>query len=220
MTSSLESLPNELWLLLMRYLSSFDLFRALVGLNYHIDCLLLSIRSPFLDTSPHIGIRFCEMYQLLEGKHDWSQHLLSSIEIIRLGGTHASDILCKHCHASSMEIFSSFSVNNNISFSNLFPSLRRLYVTEKAIKRVSILKLLLPISNSLRYVYLTFESFAEYPSYVATINNFIQHRLSFYSMTFDIVQEGRFICFYSPFKDESCEFFLYSTNGRAMQHIF
>ncbi|CAF3873722.1 unnamed protein product, partial [Rotaria sp. Silwood1] len=90
---SIELLPNELWLLFMSFLSPIDLYRALVGLNHRINCLVFAI-SPrsILDTSQYgsSSIRLSDMHQLLEGKDDWSKCLLSSIDTIRLCGTLAS----------------------------------------------------------------------------------------------------------------------------------
>ncbi|CAF3458281.1 unnamed protein product, partial [Rotaria sp. Silwood2] len=43
MTTILESLPNELWFLFMRFLAPIDLYRALAGLNYRINYLLTPV---------------------------------------------------------------------------------------------------------------------------------------------------------------------------------
>ncbi|CAF4700123.1 unnamed protein product, partial [Rotaria sp. Silwood2] len=135
-TKSIECLPNELWLLFMSFLSPIDLYRPLVGLNHRIDCLLFAMTPrPILDTSQcgDSSIHLSDMRQLLEGKDNWSKCLVSSIETIRLSGTLASDVLSDHyqspIHLSSI----------NTSFSILFPSLRRLYLTEEAINRIEIL---------------------------------------------------------------------------------
>jgi hypothetical protein len=187
--TSIESLPNELWLLFMSFLPSIDLYRALAGLNYRINYLLSAMPSrPILDTSQCDGdnIRFSDMRQLIEGKDCWSKCLLSSIDTIRLSGTLASDALCNH-YQSPIQLSST-----DTSFSILFSSLRRLYVTELALKQIHILKLLLPLPKSLRYVHLIFEDFSTSSSYFAMLHTFNDHQLSFYSMVFD-VKNGNFL---------------------------
>jgi hypothetical protein len=188
-TRSVESLPNELWLLFMSFLSPIDLYRALVGLNHRINCLLLAMSPrPILDTSQcgTSSIRSCDMRQLIDAKYDWSKHLLSSVDTIRLCGTLASDALCNDYH-SPIQLSSI-----NTSFSRLFPSLRRLYVTEKAIDRINISELLLPLSTSLRYIHITCDTSSESSSYFEILNTFTDHQLSFYSMAFD-VKDSKFI---------------------------
>ncbi|CAF0941026.1 unnamed protein product [Rotaria sordida] len=188
-TKSIECLPNELWLLFMSFLSPIDLYRALVGLNHRLDCLLFAMTPrPILDTSQcgDSSIRLSDMRQLLEGKDNWSKYLLSSIETIRLSGTLASDALSDHFQ-SPIQLSSI-----NTSFSILFPSLRRLYVTEEAIHRIDILKLFLPLPKALRYVNFTFETSSTCSSYYETLYKFIVRGLSFYSMVFD-VKNGKFL---------------------------
>ncbi len=187
-TKLIESLPDELWLLFMNYLTSIDLFRSLLDLNHRINCLLFAMPSRLvLDTSQSggSGIRFADMRQLMEGKDDWSKCLLSSIETIRLSGTLASDAF--YNHYQSLVQFSSC----NTSCSNLFPSLRRLYVSEKAVHRVTILELLLQLSKSLHYVHITFPSSSTNWSYFKMLHMLSVHQLSFYSMAFD-VKNGKY----------------------------
>ncbi|CAF1036735.1 unnamed protein product [Rotaria magnacalcarata] len=184
---SIEWLPNELWLLFMSFLSSIDLYRALVGLNHRINGLVFAMSPrPILDTSQcdSSSIRLSDMRQLLEGKDDWSKYLLSSIDTIRLCGTLASDALCNNHH--SLIQLSSI----NTSFSRLFPSLRRLYMTEGAIRRINIVEALLPLSTSLRYIHFTFGTPIRSSSYLKMLNTFTDHQLSFYSMVFDVEVDG------------------------------
>ena len=200
-TICIESLPNELWLFFMSFLTPIDLYRALVGLNHRINGLLSVMASRLiLDTSQCGGthIRFSDMRQLIEGNDYWSKCLLSSIETIRLNGTLASDALCDH-YQSPVQISSI-----NTSFSILFSSLHRLYVTEEAMSRINILKLFLPLSKSLRYVHFTFKTFSTSSLYFKMLKTFTDHRLSFYSMIFD-VKEGKFFKqFYKGYLLVSC----------------
>jgi hypothetical protein len=187
-TKCIECLPNELWLLFMSFLSPIDLYRALVGLNYRIDCLLfVTTPRPILDTSQcNSSIRLSDMRRLLERKDNWSKCLLSSIETIRLSGTLASDTLSDH-DKSHIQLSSI-----NTSFSILFPSLRRLYVTEEATDQIDILKLFLPLPKALRYINFTFKTASTSSSYYETLYKFIVHGLSFYSMIFNI-KNGKFL---------------------------
>ncbi|CAF2937216.1 unnamed protein product [Rotaria sp. Silwood2] len=183
MTTTLESLPNELWLLFMRFLAPIDLYRALAGLNYRINYLLTAvIPHPMLDTSECADNRifFSDFYQLLEGKHYWSKCLLSAIDTIHLGDTLAGKILCND--SKSPVTLSSM----NTLLSNLFPSLCRLYITEEVIDQINILQMVLPMRNSLRHLHLTFGGSSNDSLYTKIINKFIHHKLSFYSMIFDI----------------------------------
>ncbi|CAF4686007.1 unnamed protein product [Rotaria sp. Silwood2] len=143
---------------------------------------------PILDTSQcgDSSIRLSDMRQLLEGKDNWSKYLLSSIETIRLSGTLASDALSDHFQ-SPIQLSSI-----NTSFSILFPSLRRLYVTKEAIHRIDILNLFLPLPKALRYVNFTFKTPSTCSSYYETLYKFIVGGLSFYSMVFD-VKNGKFL---------------------------
>ncbi|CAF3941158.1 unnamed protein product [Rotaria sp. Silwood1] len=180
---SIELLPNELWLLFMSFLSPIDLYRALVGLNHRINGLVFAMSPrPILDTSQCGSSSIClsDMRQLLEGKDDWSKCLLSSIDTIRLCGTLASDALCNNHH--SLIQLSSI----NTSFSRLFSSLRRLYVTGEAINRINIVEMLLPLPTSLRYIHFTFDTPINSSSYLKMLNTFTDHQLSFYSMVFDV----------------------------------
>jgi hypothetical protein len=176
---SIESLPNELWLLFMIYLTSIDVFRSLLGLNHRINCLLFSMPSRLvLDTSQcgESGVPFSDIRQLIKGKDYWSKCLLSSIDTIRLSDTLTSYALCNH-FKSTMSIFSI-----------LFSSLRRLYMTEGAIDRINISKLLFSLPKSLSYVHFTFGWFSPY---FKILHTFIDHQVSFYSMVFD-VKNGKF----------------------------
>jgi hypothetical protein len=188
-TRYIELLPNELWLLFMSFLSPIDRYRALVDLNHRINCLIFAMSPrPILDTSQcgSSSIRLTDMRQLLEGKDDWSKCLLSSIETIRLCGTLASGALCNQ-HHSPIQLFSI-----NTSFSRLFPSLRRLYMTEEVISRMNLAEMLLPLSTSLRYIHFTLNTPMYSSSYLKMLNTFTDHQLSFYSMVFD-VEDGMFI---------------------------
>jgi hypothetical protein len=189
---SIELLSNELWLLFMSFLPPIDLYRALVGLNHRINGLIFAIfPRPILDTSQcgSNSIRLSDMRQLLEGKDHWSKCLLSSIDTIRLCGTLAGDALCNN-HYSLIQLSSI-----NISFSRLFPSLRRLYMTEAAINRINIVEMLLSLSTLLRYIHFTFNTPIHSSSYLKMLNTFTDHQLSFYSMVFD-VKIGKFIILY------------------------
>ncbi|CAF1071153.1 unnamed protein product [Adineta steineri] len=183
MTTTLESLPNELCLLFMRFLAPIDLYRALVDLNYRINSLLTAmIPHPILDTSQCASSRilFSDFCQLLEGKHYWSKCLLPAIDTIHLGDTLAGKILCD----DSKSPFTLSSMNTSLS--NLFTSLCRLYITEEVINQTNILQMLLPMRNSLRHLHLTFGDSVHDSLYTKIINEFIHHKLSFYSMIFDI----------------------------------
>ncbi|CAF4198862.1 unnamed protein product [Rotaria sp. Silwood2] len=179
---SIECLPNELWLLFMSFLPPIDLCRALAGLNHRINYLLSSMTPrPVLDTSQCAGdgICFSDLLQLIEGKDIWSQFLLSSIDTIRLYDTLASDALCKYYQ--SPKHFSS----NQTSFSHLFPSLRRLYITGISDK-IEISQLFVPLSTTLCDVYFTFDAPMCRSSYYKVVNGFTDHGLSFYRMVFDV----------------------------------
>ena len=145
MTMSLESLPNEVWLLFMCFLAPIDLYRALAGLNYRIDDVLISmIPRPMLDTSQCGSNRICfsDLRQVIEGKHYWSKRLRLAIDSVCLTGTLASNALRDQLQCPVMES------SIDTSFSTLFPSLCRLYITEEAIDHINVLQMVLPMKNS------------------------------------------------------------------------
>ncbi|CAF3079705.1 unnamed protein product [Rotaria socialis] len=182
MTTSLESLPNELWLLFMSFLTPINLYRALIGLNNRINCLIATMTSHLvLDTSQcaNNSIRFSDMRQLLEGKDYWSKYLLSLIDTVRLTGTLASDVFCDQ-YRSPIEVPSM-----NTSFSILFPSLRRLYVTEEAIDTRSLSRIFLPLSKSLRFFHFSAKRFSM-SCYFDILDTFTKHELSLTSMAFEV----------------------------------
>jgi hypothetical protein len=182
-TTSLEHMPNELLLLCMSFLGSIDVYRALAGLNYRFNSLLSAmIPRPLLDTSQGgcSGIRYSDMHKLLKRRHYWSRCLLSSIDTIYITDTLAGDVFYHGFH------FPLTRSSVQTSSSTLFPSLRRLYITEKSIKKINVLKMFLPMVNSLRYLHLTFDNWYEFSSYSYIINTFIKYKISFYSMVFDV----------------------------------
>lgn len=174
--TSIESLPNELWLLVFNYLSSIDLFRAWNGLNHRIDSLLsLKPSSTILDTSQynHNAVHFIDMQQFIQNEHSWSKRLRLSIDTVRLCDTIATDAF-------------------NTKLSTMFPSLHRLILTEAAIYKFDIIDLLTPISKTLRHLHITFRRLTDKSSYFQTLSQFHEHQLSFYSMTFDVIH-GNFL---------------------------
>jgi hypothetical protein len=195
MTTSLDSLPNELWLLFMRFLSPIDLYRALTGLNSRINSLLtVMIPRPMIGISQYGStcIRFADMRELIEGQHYWAKCLLSAIDTIYLRDTLVTDVLC---HRFSF-LFTLPSMKTPLSV--LFPSLCRLYITQEVINRNDILQMVLSMKDSLRYLHLAFETYSPFSKYTKIINAFIQHKLSFYSMIFDI-RDGKFLTFFCIF---------------------
>jgi len=184
---SIEYLPNEIWLLFMSFLSPIDLYRALAGLNHRINDLLSSMTPrPVLDTSQCAGDRICfsDLFQLIEGKDIWSQFLRSSIDTIRLCGTLVSDALCNR-YQSPAQFFS------DQTFSHLFPSLRRLYISGKAANQIKISQLFIPLLTTLRDVHFVLDAPMDSSSYYEVVNGFTDHELSFYRMVFD-VESGKF----------------------------
>ncbi|CAF0910062.1 unnamed protein product [Adineta steineri] len=181
-TKFIECLPNEIWLLFMSFLSPIDLYRALTGLNHRINDLLFSVTPrPVLDTSQYAGDRICfsDLFQLIEGKDIWSQLLRSSIDTIRLCGTLVSNALCNYNRSPKQFL-------SNQTFSHLFPSLRRLYITGKAANQIIISQLFVPLSTTLRDVHFTFDAPFNSSSYYEVVNSFTNHQLSFYRMVFDV----------------------------------
>jgi hypothetical protein len=179
---SIEYLPNEIWLLFMSFLSPIDLYRALAGLNHRINDLLSSMTPrPVLDTSQCAGDRICfsDLFQLIEGKDIWSQFLRSSIDTIRLCGTLVSDALCNRYQSPDQ------------TFSHLFPSLRRLYISGKAANQIKISQLFIPLLTTLRDVHFVLDAPMDSSSYYEVVNGFTDHELSFYRMVFD-VESGEF----------------------------
>ena len=82
MITSIESLPNEIWLTFMSYLGAIDMFRAFSRLNCRINSLLTDTSQSDCNV-----IHFSDMCQFMEGNYLWSKHLRLSIDTIRLCGT-------------------------------------------------------------------------------------------------------------------------------------
>ncbi|CAF5125522.1 unnamed protein product, partial [Rotaria sp. Silwood1] len=102
-----------------------------------------------------------------------------SIDTIGLYDTLASDTLWKYYQSSKH--FSS----NQTSFSHLFSSLRRLYITGIS-DEIEISQLFVPLSTTLCDVYFTFDAPMCSSSYYKVVNGFTDHGLSFYRMVFDV----------------------------------
>jgi hypothetical protein len=180
--SILESLPNELLLIIFSYLSSFDLFQAFVDLkNTRIENLLTSTRHS-LDVS---SMHYNQMRQFLSSSNDYINRFTALIDTLVLHTSSACVMLINHWKKT---------LKDTKLFNTLFPSLKQIIISDahyyQCIFVNPILLNLLSGNNTLQYLHLVFEqpTFA----YSSILSELVRHHISVHTMILE-VKQGRLL---------------------------
>lgn len=180
--STFESLPNELLLLIFRYLSSSDLCRTFLDIaNVRIQQILTSMRHSFDVSFMH----YDEIGQFLSNINDHSTKCFPTlIDTIVLRNTPASSMFVKHWVKMSKE---------NHSWNTNFSSIERIFILEADYQcysfASSILKPLILSSNTLQQIYFVFEQPTQL--YRSTLEALVRQCISIRTMILD-VEQGMF----------------------------
>lgn len=178
--TSIESMPDELWLLFMSFSSPIHLCRALFGLNRRVNALLrATLPRLVIDTSDHslYRISYTEWLQLVENEQEWCRWLLSSLHNVRLGYS-----LLRKAHQRTLHspILSRFS------------SLRRLCIQYMIGYEIEIVNIILSVATTLHDFRLIFQFFVSEDAYFQMIHMITDHRLSLERMAFEMMN-GEFV---------------------------
>ena len=178
---TLESLPNELILLIFEYLSLFDLYQAFSQIsNTRLVQLLRSKRHPFVVGSLRCG----QICQLLDANNEGHLKCLTDlIDTLGLDDSLGSSVFLEHV-TKRMDVTQPLSCR--------LSSMTQLIIL-KADRRdgQTIRSLLLPLNfcnHSLRRVHLVFQRPAD--QYVTVLSTLVSNRISFHTMTLE-VENGR-----------------------------
>lgn len=177
--STLESLPNELLLLIFHYLSSFDLCRTFFEVrNARIQHLLTSMHHYF-DVSL---MRYNELHQFLSNiNDDATKRFTSLVDTIVLRNTPVSLKFVEYWRKMSKE---------DQSWNMNFSSMKRVVILEGDYQAYlfasSILKPLILPYKILQNIYFLFERPTD--SYLSTLEAFVYHCISIRTMIFEVEQ--------------------------------
>lgn len=182
--TSIESLPDELWLLFMSFPSPIPLCRALFGLNSRVNALLhATLPRLVLNTSGHLfdRIHYADWLQLVNSEEEWCQWLLSSVQNVRLGKVFLDQLLLEAIDRRiQREAVYSLTITP-------FTSLRCLCIRYVARFGIDIIDFILPLTTTLRDFRLIFDDSVSDNLYFKNLNRITDHRLSFERMAFDAI---------------------------------
>jgi hypothetical protein len=176
--STLESLPNELLLIIFSYLSSFDLCQAFLYLNNaRIQHLLTSIHHSFNVNLMH----YDQLHLWLNSNQNDRNRFTNLIDTVVFNDSYASRTLLKYWKKTSNETDQS-----NV----LFPSIKRLFILPaECCLCILIQAILIPLifaNNTLQYLHLIFkEPVSNYPGILSKL---IVHRISVDTMILEVEQ--------------------------------
>ncbi|CAF4375135.1 unnamed protein product, partial [Rotaria magnacalcarata] len=176
--STLESLPNELLLIIFSYLSSFDLCQAFLYLNNaRIQHLLTSIRHSFNFNLWH----YDQLHLWLNSNQNHRNRFTNLIDTVVFNDSDASRTLLEYWEKTFNETDQS-----NV----LFPSIKRLVMLQaERCSYILIQAILIPLvfaNNTLQYLHLTFKEPAS--KYPRILSKLIVHRVSVHTMILEVEQ--------------------------------
>ncbi|CAF3917769.1 unnamed protein product [Adineta steineri] len=176
--STLESLPNELWLIIFSYLSSFDLCQTFLYINNtRIQSLLTSIHH-------YLNVNFIHYDQL----HLW----LNSDQNHRNRFTNMIDtvVLNYSCACQTLLEYWEKTFNETDQSNVLFASIKRLVVLQAEYRPYSLIQpILAPLvstSNTLQYLHLIFTKRTY--DYFKILSDLIAYRVSVHTMILEVEQ--------------------------------
>ncbi|CAF3913698.1 unnamed protein product [Rotaria sp. Silwood1] len=176
--STLESLPNELLLIIFSYLSSFDLCQAFLCLNNaRIQHLLTSIRHSFNVNLMH----YDQLHLWLNSNQNHRNRFTNLINTVVFNGSYASRTLLEYWEKT---------FNGTDQFNVLFPSIERLIMLQaEYCSYYCIQPILIPLvfaNNTLQYLHLIFKKPAW--KYSRILSRLIVHRISVHTMILEVEQ--------------------------------
>ncbi|CAF0741242.1 unnamed protein product [Adineta steineri] len=176
--NTFESLPNELWLIVFSYLSSFDLCQTFLYINNNrIQSLLTSIRHS-------LNVNFVHYDQL----HLW----LNSDQNHRNRFTNMIDtiVLNYSCGCQTLLEYWEKTFNETEQSNVLFASVKRLVVLQAEHRPYSLVQpILAPLvssSNTLQYLHLIFTKRTY--DYFKILSDLIDYRVSVHTMILEVEQ--------------------------------
>lgn len=176
--STLESLPNELLIVIFSYLSAFDLYLAFNGIeNVRIKQLFTSLRRLLDVSTMHYG----EIIEFLNSLNDEDTtnsftSLINTVAYHKCMGTY------------ELHQYWEKKLENDTSSNVLLSSIEKLFIFMSEpyayYTTDSFLKRLITFNNSLQYLHLTFES----PTYHYTdkLYELMRHEVSVHTMILEI----------------------------------
>ncbi|UJR16751.1 hypothetical protein I4U23_003651 [Adineta vaga] len=170
--STLESLPNELLLIILSFLSSFDLCQAFLYINNaRIQCLLTSSRHLLNVNLMH----YDQLHLWLNNNNSHRDRFNSLIDTVVLHNSYACWTLLKYWGKTFKE---------NDQLNVLFPSIKRLIALQAVYCSCYVIKpILIPLvctNNTLQYLHLI----SEEPTnrYPEILSELIRHRVSVHTI--------------------------------------
>ncbi|CAF1925183.1 unnamed protein product [Rotaria magnacalcarata] len=176
--STFESLPNEILLIIFRYLSSFQLCQAFLHVkNSRIEHLLTSIRHSLDISSMH----YDQLYQFLSNiNNDTTKRFTTLIDTLVLrGASTACLMLLNYLEKSSND--------NQLFVTMILPSIKQLVIfNAENYSYLSIEPLLTPLAfhkNTLQRLHLVFD---RPTSYFSILSWLISSRISIYTIKLEV----------------------------------
>ncbi|CAF1632611.1 unnamed protein product [Rotaria magnacalcarata] len=176
--STFESLPNEILLIIFRYLSSFQLCQAFLHVkNSRIEHLLTSIRHSLDISSMH----YDQLYQFLSNiNNDTTKRFTTLIDTLVLrGASTACLMLLNYLEKSSND--------NQLFITMILPSIKQLVIfNAENYSYLSIEPLLTPLAfhkNTLQRLHLVFD---RPTSYFSILSWLISSRISIYTIKLEV----------------------------------
>lgn len=177
--STLESLPNELLLIIFSYLSSFDLCRTFLDMkNVRIERLLTSIRH-WLDVS---SMNCSQLHQFLSSSDDITNRFTALIETLVLHDSLACMTLLDHWKKT---------LNETELLNVWLPSIKQLLILnpdsyEYGFVEPFLIHLVFHNNNTLQHLHLVFERPTH--QYSTILSQLVFHRISVHTMILEAKQ--------------------------------
>jgi hypothetical protein len=176
--STFESLPNELFLIIFSYLSSFDLCQAFLYINNaRIQCLLTLIPHSLNVNLMHYG----QLHLWLNSNDNHRNRFNSLIDTVVFNDSYAS---------WKLFIYWGNTFKENYQLNVLFPSIKHLVVFNAGYCSYYVIQpILIPLlftNNTLQYLHLIFQE----PTYrySETLSELVRHRISVPTMILEVEQ--------------------------------
>ncbi|CAF1630980.1 unnamed protein product [Rotaria sp. Silwood1] len=176
--STLESLPNELLLIIFSYLSSFDLYQAVLYLNNAcIQHFLILIRHSFNVNLMH----YDQLHVWLNSNQNHRNRFTNLIDTVVFNDSYASRTLLE---------YSKKTFNETDQSNVLFPSIKRLVMLQaECCSYILIQAIVIPLvfaNNTLQCLHLIFKEPAS--NYPRILSKLIVHRISVHTMILEVEQ--------------------------------
>ena len=176
MKSTLESLPNELFLIIFGYLSSLDRCRSFFGIkNARIESLLYSIRHSLHVSSMH----YTQLHEFLSDENNnATDHFTSLIDTVVLRNSTACMMLYKYWTNR---------LNDPESLNVWLPSIKQLLILNAHHYFLMVRFLLKPLlfcGDTLQHLHLVFKKPSD--DYSKILSDLVLHRISVHTMILEV----------------------------------